>query len=628
MADIESKMTRPQFIRNTLPTIRRVVTDAAPDAFHGQRSNNTLPVKGSEEPASSNPASPTFPPETKEGRGSIDLNRGQRNSIRPTDRLNRDHSGGTIQEMGDGGLLVLAPFNGTIRAWEMQIELVLKDFYNSIQKQRLPLQGVSDESSGQPSASSNNLSTGFLRRTPSTLSKAGSETMSYRSRPFDSRSAGPSSRWTAKGRRARLYPQSTTTTLGSSRTSLDDQSSVWSPSVASSTWSKYSSGKTLTSMSVDSLGSEFPQGDYQQSIGFANALSQAIIREEAAGSSPVDEPIRAAPLLEDETLELAGAPWAKEGILKHKSHLDAVDKKSKDRHWNECFAVVEKGWMRLFSFSMSAKSLRQKARNRQASGNVVGGGNWTENAEAIGSFMLRQTIASALPPPGYSKARPHVWALSLPTGAVHLFQVGTQEIVKEFVTTANYWSARLSKEPLVGGISNIEYGWSEAFLVGVADNNVPPVPAAGRPSLQSSIRSSIDGQSMRPRLPGDRVHLSDWNPPQQSMMASALMEVDQLKGLIAYVKNVEDELQKHNELRGPMLLAFSPRHPNHSKAMANWERKSSYLLREIVKFRTYIDCLHGAQAQKEKIYAERALAAPPAVSEDAGAGAPNEGITA
>ena len=40
--------------------------------------------------------------------------------------------------------------------------------------------------------------------------------------------------------------------------------------------------------------------------------------------------------------------------------------------------------------------------------------------------------------------------------------------------------------------------------------------------------------------------------------------------------------------------------------MANWECKSSYLLREIVKFRTYIDCLQAAQAQKEKIYAERA----------------------
>lgn len=58
------------------------------------------------------------------------------------------------------------------------------------------------------------------------------------------------------------------------------------------------------------------------------------------------------------------------------------------------------------------------------------------------------------------------------------------------------------------------------------------------------------------------------------------------------------------------LLQFSPRHPNAAKAMANWERKSSYLLREIVKFRTYIDSLTASQTQKNKIYAAREAEAP------------------
>jgi hypothetical protein len=39
--------------------------------------------------------------------------------------------------------------------------------------------------------------------------------------------------------------------------------------------------------------------------------------------------------------------------------------------------------------------------------------------------------------------------------------------------------------------------------------------------------------------------------------------------------------------------------------MANWEKKSAYLLREIVKFRTYIDSLIAAQVAKEKFYKER-----------------------
>lgn len=46
--------------------------------------------------------------------------------------------------------------------------------------------------------------------------------------------------------------------------------------------------------------------------------------------------------------------------------------------------------------------------------------------------------------------------------------------------------------------------------------------------------------------------------------------------------------------------------------MANFERKSSYLLREIVKFKTYIGSLNDAQTLKDKIYKERAAAAPAA----------------
>lgn len=40
--------------------------------------------------------------------------------------------------------------------------------------------------------------------------------------------------------------------------------------------------------------------------------------------------------------------------------------------------------------------------------------------------------------------------------------------------------------------------------------------------------------------------------------------------------------------------------------MSNWQRKSEYLLREIVKFRTYIDSLTAAQQAKEQLYMHRA----------------------
>lgn len=562
--------------------------DAAPEGFETLRPANRSKPSGADSAHSAPPSarSPTFPPDVAR-------------SSWEGDNTGRNPNEGKIE----AGPLVNTPFIGTVRAWEQQVEAVLKEFYTSIQKERLPLHGAPPAREVSRMSSNNFLgpSTSTLRRSPSTISKSGSDIFP-RGRSADSRHAA--ARWSSKprSRAGRLYPPSM---MGSSRTSLDDQSSVWSPTT-SSTWSKYSLGK-FTSASVDSFGSEYPRGEYQQSIGFANALSQAIIREDSATSVySYEELERTTPLLEDETLALAGAPWAKEGSVKHKHHLDAVDKRAKDRNWGDCFAVIQQGWMRLFSFNNTTKSMRQKAKQR--GGVVVGGGNWTENAEELWKFMLRQTIASALPPPGYSKSRPHVWALSLPTGAVHLFQAGTPEIVREFVSTANYWSARLSKQPLVGGISNIEYGWSDAVINSALvntgeDRSPPPSSGAPRPSIQSSIRSSIDHGSVRPRLPADRVNISDWSPPQQSMVASNLTEEEQLKALQAYVKNVEDDLQRHNELRPAMHLAFSPRHPNSAKAMANWERKSSYLLREIVKFRTYIDSLGNAIKQKERIYA-------------------------
>lgn len=557
-----------------MPTIRKSVAEADPDAFEPNRPT-VLPGKsqtfeadgsGTKQPGSS----------LKVERASIEVERPSwRSSFKPPKRTDADGLGGNSPTpldydtpIDDCGPLVKAPFHGTLRTWEVQVEIVLKDFYNSIRDERLPLFGAPLEKpqATAPSASTLSVFTnGMLRRTPSVLSKAPSESQSYlRGRTAETVRVG-NGKWANKNRsRPRLYPNSG---MGSSRTSLDDQSSMWSPSISSSTWSKYSLGKTQTSMSVDSLGSTFPSADYQQSIGFANALSQAIIREETIGSSGSDE-LRVAPLLEDESLELAGAPWAKEGIVKHKHHLEALDKKAKDRNWNEVFAVIEKGYMSLFSFS--TKSMRNKSKGK-AAGGVVGGGNWQENAESLGSFLLRQTIASALPSPGYSKARPHVWALSLPTGAVHLFQVGTPDIVKEFVSTANYWSARLSNHPLVGGISNIEYGWSDgiinnALVAAINDSTASrPSSSAARPSLQSSLRSSLDqGYSSghtRSRLPGDKVTISDWTPPTQNMRASNLMEEDQLSALLAYVAGIEDELQKHNQLRSPMLLAVSFTHP-------------------------------------------------------------------
>ncbi|CAM1504274.1 Fc.00g018650.m01.CDS01 [Cosmosporella sp. VM-42] len=615
MADIESKMTRSQFVKNTMGTITQAVSEAVPDAFNRP---SILPEKN-----------PMLGSENQRTSGELDR-RSFRNSFRPPPRVD---SGALPNDEEDCGPLVKWRFNGTKKSWEELIEVVLKGIYTSIRDERLPLFGAEPERNLNIPPSQSGLSVmGMLKRSPSVLSKAPSESqLSMRGRITENGRNG-TARWTSK---SRSRPGLGRNGFSSSRTSFDDGNSLWSPTLSSATWSRYSLGRTQASMSQDSFGSAMPRGDYQQSIGFANALSQAIIRDEDAydgAPSILSADIPATQLLEDESLELAGPPWVKEGNVIHKHHLDGVDKKAKDRHWSEVFAVIQKGQMSLFSFSH--KSIRQKSRSRNAGPQApVGGGNWQDNATNVGTFSLRQTLASALPPPGYSRTRPNVWALSLPNGAVHLFQVGTPEIIKEFVTTVNYWSARLSTHPLVGGISNVEYGWSEAIVNNalvaainetttstVSGKTERPGSSAAHGRKSSVASASFRGSSFdqvagaftnnsgRGRLPGDRVHIADWAPPTQSMRPSNASETEQLETLEAYVKGVEAELQVHNQLRSPMLLAFSPRANNATKSMNNWERKSAYLLREIVKFRTYVDCLHQAEARKQEIYAERDLA--------------------
>ncbi|KAK1078514.1 hypothetical protein LTR33_007166 [Friedmanniomyces endolithicus] len=654
------KMTKTAYVKNTIPSLRRLALEAVPNAFDEtmrpgpNTARPSLPWadSGSSAPGAETPGSPSLPPDTPRERISLDLprtNASKRLSIRPG--MFKSDSEGLTPDSATGGAsttLVNQPWTGGLRGWEAELETVLKSFWTSIRSDPLPLMGAPtmDLTSGD-----RNLwvaSLGGLKRSGSVVSKAPSDNTSFRSKPgFRTITMG----WQNRNNRSRpkLYPAST---IASSRTSFEDNNSMWSPAQSSS-WSKNSFAKTLTSASMNSLGYHLSPStaDYKHSIGFANALSQAIIREEG-GAGDNDSVTIPGGLLEHEGLALEGAPWAKEGLVKHKHHLETVDRKAKERSWSDCFAVISKGKLTLFAFGTSNKSHtigRNKHQPKHAGGGraaslaatKVGGGDWMENAEQLDTFVLRHTIASTLPPPGYSKARPHVWALSLPSGAVHLFQVGTPEIAAEFMSSANYWSARLSKEPLSGSVSNVEYGWSEHVIntalvehrsesagsppssmasAANARGHLHSVSSASgplpRPSFQSSLRGSFDtgfggGGGMgagRSRLPGDKAHVTEWQPPSQSMMASRLLEVDQLRALTAYVGCAEVELERHNELKHAIELAYSPRHANHHRSVANWQRKSDYLLREIVKFRTYMDSLAAAQTAKERFYAKRSTA--------------------
>jgi hypothetical protein len=157
--------------------------------------------------------------------------------------------------------------------------------------------------------------------------------------------------------------------------------------------------------------------------------------------------------------------------------------------------------------------------------------------------------------------------LTMANGAVFFFQAGTEELVNEWVSTCNYWAARTSKEPLAGGVSNMEYGWNR-----VAD----AYPHGRSQSETESVKDSIDysdalsvrsGKSTRSKFSWrdgsatvrashspwvDRTSISDWKPPLPPTVSSVHDEESQLEALKKHVSSMKKDLERHNEYRQPM----------------------------------------------------------------------------
>ena len=186
----------------------------------------------------------------------------------------------------------------------------------------------------------------------------------------------------------------------------------------------------------------------------------------------------------------------------------------------------------------------------------------------VDEISLSHSLCSAMPPPGYNRQRRHVLVLTLPNGGTYFFQAGTEDLVMEWVLTCNYWAGRMSKEPLMGGLSNMDHGWNRVLPGGAADGQEQEVEDL------ASVRSGMSGHSQRSRLSyagsigrhsslnvagptSDRTHLYDWQPVQPPSVASNLCEDAQLESLKRHTIALKQELEKHNDLRTPMMRLVS-----------------------------------------------------------------------
>lgn len=186
------------------------------------------------------------------------------------------------------------------------------------------------------------------------------------------------------------------------------------------------------------------------------------------------------------------------------------------------------------------------------------------NAHSVGNVLLAHSLAHALPPPGYNRQRPYCMVLTLANGGVYFFQAGTEELVNEWVSTCNYWAARTSKEPLAGGVSNMEYGWNR-IAEPLHTRSQSDTESTTDPSDYSDMMSVRSGRSGRSKFGwrdgaatvrgspwADRTIINDWKPPLPPTVSSLHDEETQLEALRKHVASMKMDLQQHNEYREPM----------------------------------------------------------------------------
>ncbi|KAJ7188291.1 hypothetical protein C8R46DRAFT_1054279 [Mycena filopes] len=334
-------------------------------------------------------------------------------------------------------------------------------------------------------------------------------------------------------------------------------------------------------------------------LGFASNLSHTIIREaqedddrsvHSGDSNSTDISIS------DEELALLGAPWAKEGMLCRKQYWESVGKRARDKAWLDVFVVIQKGELNMFTFG----------ENSPGASGAVGGGNWLSNANTVGTVQLAHSLAHSLPSPGYNRQRPYCMVLTLANGGVYFFQAGTEELVNEWVST---------KEPLAGGVSNMEYGWNRIDdpTHGRSQSETEAADMSDMVSVRSgrSTRSKFGWRDGAATVRGssspwaDRTYINDWKAPMPPSVSSPHDEETQLEALRKHVASMKRDLKQHNEYREPMSALYQPRSANAVKAQSNWEKKSQYLLTEIVKYDSYIDSLQAAMSLRLKKRGEK-----------------------
>lgn len=137
-----------------------------------------------------------------------------------------------------------------------------------------------------------------------------------------------------------------------------------------------------------------------------------------------------------------------------------------------------------------------------------------------------------------------MFAIQQSDGGVYLFQVASAEQTQEWVSTCNYWAARESKEPLPGGIGNMEYGWGSCLSDVILD-------------LDAMRKGYDQKHHYHPQMDPDSIMIQDWLPPSATMVSSQMDEKEQYDMLQKHLVELNIEINQHRDIKTKIMIKVS-----------------------------------------------------------------------
>ncbi|OMJ26660.1 PH and SEC7 domain-containing protein [Smittium culicis] len=284
---------------------------------------------------------------------------------------------------------------------------------------------------------------------------------------------------------------------------------------------------------------------------------------------------------------LASRLYFRCGLLNRKLLFDTSGKKSNNRSWRGCYLSIANG-----------KALMYKGDNSTAP-RIGLVGSLPPDVGLLNSIYLVHSYSQVMPKPGYSYTKPYVFALTLNDSSVYLFQTFEAEEANQWAFACNYWAALFTKVPYIAGsVNNSEYGWYPQNHISNRSNSMMELGI--EPSINSSKLSGLGSISFSTKK-FDKVdsikdanrfiNINDWSPPPNPLHPIYSNEKAQIDAFSKHIDYLDSELNLHKTGLTQISERFHEKSLSYNRAFNNWEKKAQYLLKELIKYKNYVDCL-------------------------------------